>query len=171
MPQDKVIQRDFYLREKVNVIARELIGKILYTKDNKEITAGMIVETEAYCGETDRASHAYPNKKTNRNAIMFKEGGVAYVYFIYGMHYMFNIVTNGRGNPDAILVRALEPLTGLEIMMKRRNVLNPKRLTSGPGVLCKAMGIDMRQYGVQLDSQMLWLEHLYIHFQILQVLS
>ncbi len=159
MPEEKVIQRDFYLRDNVSEIARELIGKILYSKVNNMLTAGMIVETEAYCGKSDRASHAYPDKKTRRNAVMFEEGGVAYVYFIYGIHYMFNIVTNIKDYPDAILVRALEPSAGVDIMMSRRNKLKPDRLTSGPGSLCEAMGINMKQYGVLLDSQIVWLEH------------
>ena len=153
-----VIKKEFYLRQDVVEVARDLLGKILCTRINGKITAGMIVETEAYRGATDRASHAFPSRKTARNWIMFEEGGKAYVYLIYGIHYLFNIVTNGAGHPDAVLIRALEPLKGIPYMKERRNLDTEDRLTSGPGILSKAMGIDLKMYGEDLTGIKIWLE-------------
>lgn len=144
--------------ENVVGISRNLLGKVLYTFIDKKITAGKIVETEAYCGKTDKASHAYPNKKTGRNAIMFEEGGVAYVYLIYGIHYMFNVVTSGKNIPNAVLIRALEPIAGLETMYQRRGKVHLQKITSGPGSLSTAMGIDLKIYGSSLQSRKIWIE-------------
>ena len=112
-----IIEKEFYLRNDVVQIAEDLLGKVLITKINGKLTAGKIVETEAYRGTTDRASHAYPNRKTKRNRIMFDEGGKAYVYLIYGIHYLFNIVTNKAHIPDAVLIRSIEPVTGIDTMV------------------------------------------------------
>ncbi len=144
--------------EDVVAISRNLLGKILYTFIDQKITAGKIVETEAYSGKIDRASHAYPNRKTRRNAIMFEEGGVAYVYLIYGIHHMFNVVTSSMGIPNAILIRALEPISGLDTMCERRGKTNLYKITSGPGSLSLAMGIDLNLYGCSLQSQRIWIE-------------
>jgi DNA-3-methyladenine glycosylase len=153
-----MLNKNFYMGEDVVAISRNLLGKILYTFIDQKITAGKIVETEAYSGKIDRASHAYPNRKTRRNAIMFEEGGVAYVYLIYGIHHMFNVVTSSMGIPNAVLIRALEPITGLETMCERRGKTNLHKLTSGPGSLSLAMGIDLNLYGCSLQSQRLWIE-------------
>ncbi len=104
-----IIKKDFYLHNDVVQIAQDLLGTILYTRIEGEITSGIIVETEAYCGSIDKASHAYPDRLTKRNRVMFKDGGKAYVYLIYGIHYLFNIVTNKSSKADAVLIRALEP--------------------------------------------------------------
>lgn len=153
-----IVTKEFYLGQNVVNIARDLLGKILYTRINSQITAGMIVETEAYRGATDRASHAFPSRKTARNWIMFEDGGRAYVYLIYGIHYLFNIVTNIAGQPDAVLIRALEPIIGIPVMKERRNLQTERRLTSGPGSLSKAMGIDLKIYGEDLTGKKIWLE-------------
>jgi DNA-3-methyladenine glycosylase len=152
------ISRNFYLRKDVVEIARDLLGKCLVTRVNGEITSGIIVETEAYCGASDKASHAYPNKITRRNSVMFEDGGLSYVYLIYGIHYLFNIVTNTRGNADAVLIRALEPLEGIDIMKKRRNKSDSIRITSGPGSLSQALGISLDMYGLVLTGDTVWLE-------------
>jgi DNA-3-methyladenine glycosylase len=139
-------------------ISQNLLGKVLYTFIGNKLTAGKIVETEAYCGKVDRASHAYPNKITSRNAVMFEDGGVAYVYLIYGIHYMFNVVTSLKGIPNAVLIRALEPIIGVETMCERRGKTCLDKITSGPGSLSLAMGIDLNLYGCSLQSQTIWIE-------------
>ncbi len=159
MIKDKKLDREFFQRDKVEDIARDLIGKTLFTQINGKKTGGIIVEAEAYCGETDEACHAYPNKKTKRTSVMFEAGGLAYVYLCYGIHNMFNIVTNQAGKADAILIRAIEPQSGIHTMGKRRNMMErSKSLTSGPGKLTEALGIDLSHYGLPLDGNTIWLE-------------
>ena len=154
-----IIEKAFYLRNDVVQIGQELLGTILHTRVDNKITSGIIVETEAYCGSIDRASHAYPSRLTSRNRIMFEDGGRAYVYLIYGIHYLFNIVTNKSNMADAILVRAIEPVIGLDTMMHRRHKNSVERLTSGPGILSEAMGIDKSFYGEDLTGNRVWLEY------------
>ena len=154
-----IIEKDFYLRNDVVQIGQDLLGTVLHTRIDNKITAGIIVETEAYCGSIDRASHAYPDKLTNRNKIMFETGGKAYIYLIYGIHYLFNIVTNKSNSPDAVLIRAIEPISGMDVMMKRRGKNSIERITSGPGNLSKAMGIDKSFYGEDLTGNRVWLEY------------
>lgn len=139
---------DFYLRTDVVQIARELLGKVLVTEFEGQRTAGRIVETEAYRAPDDRACHAYGNRRTARTEVMFQEGGRAYVYLCYGMHHLFNVVTGPEEMAHAVLIRALEPVAGIELMMERRLRYNPKaagmpphRLTLGPGALSQAMGL------------------------------
>lgn len=149
----------FYQRNNVVKIARELLGKVLVTKSNGYITSGMIVETEAYSWK-ERGCHAYRGRKTNRNAVMFLPGGIAYVYLCYGMHNMVNVVTNVEGLAEAVLIRAVEPLTGIEIMKKRRktdSVIMPA-LTSGPGKLTEALGISRAFNGKPLTGDEIWIE-------------
>lgn len=147
----------FYLRHDVVQVARELLGKVLVTQWNGVCTAGRIVETEAYAGELDKASHAFRGR-TPRTAVMYGEGGTAYVYLCYGLHQMFNIVTNVEGMPHAILVRALEPLAGIDMMLKRtgKKTLD-YTLTRGPGNVGKAMGFHTTQCGVSLQSEALFI--------------
>lgn len=148
----------FYQRTDVVKIARELLGKVLFTNVNGIITGGIIVETEAYSWR-EKGCHAYGSKKTNRNAVMFEKGGYAYVYLCYGMHYLFNIVTNKPSVPEAVLIRALEPLHGIEEMFLRRGKLkNDFHLTSGPGKLTKALGIDRKLNGKFLLDDEVWVE-------------
>ena len=153
------IPLSFYQREDVVQISRELLGKYLFTYINGVRTGGMIVETEAYNGRTDKACHAFGGRRTKRTEIIYHTGGVAYVYLTYGIHYLFNIVTNQEGLADAILIRAVEPVEGIEAMMDRRGMEKPeKRLTAGPGVLSQALGIDRDHYGLALNGETIWLE-------------
>jgi DNA-3-methyladenine glycosylase len=145
------LSRDFYLRKDVVKIARELLGKIIVTTFDNIITAGRIVETEAYNGVVDKASHAYGNRRTNRTEIMFAEGGLAYVYLCYGIHHLFNVVTNVRDTPHAVLVRAVEPLIGIDDMLIRTRKLKLDfTLTKGPGNVSKALGILTQHTGLNL---------------------
>jgi DNA-3-methyladenine glycosylase len=147
----------FYLRNDVVKISKELLGKVLVTNWNNEFTSGRIVETEAYAGETDRASHASKGR-TARTEVMFGEGGRAYVYLCYGVHQMFNIVTNKEGVPHAILIRAVEPLKGIDIMLKRTGKKKlDESLTRGPGNVGKAFGFHTSQCGLSLQSDELYI--------------
>jgi DNA-3-methyladenine glycosylase len=146
----------FYQRQNVVKIAQEVLGKVLFTRINGEVSAGMIVETEAYSSK-ERGCHAF-NGKTERNKIMFEKGGVAYVYLCYGIHHLFNIVTNDAGKADAVLIRALQPWKGEELMMERMKVKSLKRITSGPGKLTKALGIDRDYNGKDLLGNEVWIE-------------
>ena len=148
----------FYQRTNVVKIARELLGKVLFTNVDGIITAGMIVETEAYSWK-EKGCHAYGSKKTERNAVMFERGGHTYVYLCYGMHYLFNIVTNRPDIPEAVLIRAVQPLYGVDEMILRRGKLkNDFHLTSGPGKLTKALGIDRKLNGKFLSGNEVWVE-------------
>lgn len=149
------LHRSFYLGKDVVTIAKKLIGKMLVTSLEGKVTKGIIVETEAYCGRNDKACHANNGLRTKRTEIMYGEGGVAYVYLCYGIHHLFNIVTNETDIADAILIRALEPLEG-ETHMKGRTK-SPK-LTNGPGILSKAMGITVNHSGTSLFGDDIWLE-------------
>lgn len=147
----------FYLRNDVLKIAKELLGKVLVTNWNNEYTSGRIMETEAYAGETDRASHASKGR-TARTEVMFNEGGKAYVYLCYGVHQMFNIVTNKEGSPDAVLIRAIEPIEGIDVMLRRTGKKKlDETLTRGPGNVGKAFGFHTSQCGLQLNSEELFI--------------
>lgn len=146
----------FYQRQNVVTIARDLLGKVLCTQFNGNLTSGIIVETEAY-SFVERGCHAYRGM-TERNKVMFELGGVSYVYLCYGIHHLFNVVTNREGKADAVLIRALAPKDGIEIMMERMNVKSPKRITNGPGKLTKALGINRSHNGKELFDQELWIE-------------
>ena len=150
------LPKSFYLRNDVVKIAKELLGKILVTNWNNEYTSGRIVEAEAYAGEIDKASHASKGK-TKRTSVIFEEGGTAYVYLCYGIHEMFNIVTNKNGIAHAILIRAVEPIEGIDIMLRRtgKNVFN-ETLTRGPGNVGKAFGFHRSQCGLSLQSDELY---------------
>jgi len=153
------IPRSFYQHKDTLWLARHLLGSILCTCIKGEYTSAMIVETEAYLGVVDKASHAFNHRHTPRTSTMYLDGGVAYVYFIYGMHYMFNVVTHAEGTPHAILIRAGQPIEGIETMLCRRNKPHADfSLTRGPGSLAKALGITMEVNGTQLDSQTVWME-------------
>jgi len=151
------ISESFYQQSNVVKIAKELLGKQLFTNVNGLLTAGTIVETEAYSWK-ERGCHAFENKKTKRNAVMFLPGGFSYVYLCYGIHNLFNVVTNTAGVGEAVLIRALEPLIGIDTMQTRMNTKTPKRITSGPGKLTKALGIDRTLNGKYLLDDEVWLE-------------
>lgn len=146
-----LLNKDFYRRDNVLLIAQELLGKVLVTNIDGLVTSGVIVETEAYVGVNDRASHAYGGRRTNRTEVMYHDGGVAYVYLCYGIHHLFNVVTNIDGVPHAVLIRAVEPLEGIDIMLERRGkeVLTPS-LTAGPGSLSQSLGIKTAHSNVSL---------------------
>ncbi|WP_160714895.1 DNA-3-methyladenine glycosylase [Chitinophaga solisilvae] len=148
----------FYRQQDVTVIARQLLGQHLVTNINGERTSGIIVETEAYAGITDRASHAWNNRRTQRTGIMYAAGGVSYIYLCYGIHYLFNVVTNIQDVPDAVLIRALQPLEGLPLMQARYQHKIRPSYTSGPGNLCKALGIDPSFNGESLNGHKVWIE-------------
>lgn len=152
-----ILAPDFYQQPNVVAIARKLLGKVLITRINGEVTAGRIIETEAYSYK-ERGCHAYNNKQTPRNEIMFVMGGVAYVYLCYGMHNLFNIVTNKTGKAEAVLIRALEPVAGQEVMLARMNTKKLNRITSGPGKLTRAFGIDRSLNGISLLNSKITLE-------------
>ena len=145
----KKLQRDFYLRD-VNLIARDLLGKILVHESDEGIASGVIVETEAYKGPEYKAAHTYNNRRTSRTEIQFREGGYAYVYMIYGMYFCFNVTANLPIMPEAVLIRALEPLDGVDLMKGRRKTDKLKNLCSGPGKLCAALGINKEDNGEDL---------------------
>jgi len=153
------LPREFYTRADVLEVARDLLGKKLVVPNrNGTRVAGIIVETEAYRGPGDRASHAYGGRRTNRTETMYGIGGTAYVYFVYGMYYQFNVVTNVAETPHAVLVRALEPVEGLPIMRRRRAGRSEYELTSGPGRLCVALGIDRGLDKEDLLGDRVWIE-------------
>jgi DNA-3-methyladenine glycosylase len=164
---------EFYLRQDVVAISKELLGKWIFTQIGKgPVTGGMIIETEAYAGAEDRACHAYGNRRTPRTEVMFQKGGVAYVYLCYGMHHLLNVVTNQQDIPHAILIRAIKPTHGIETMLKRRKKTTfDSRLTSGPGALCQALGIDRTFNGYSFASPPLWIEDRKASFRENEILA
>lgn len=159
------LQTEYYLNEDVVALAKDLLGKVLYTKIDGEITAGVIIETEAYFGVKDKASHAYGGRRTNRTEAMYAKGGVAYVYLCYGMHHLFNIVTSVEGEPHAVLIRGVEPLVGIEIIEARRNMPRTKgAIAAGPGSAAKALGIDKGFNAKHLGGDEIWVEDHNIRF-------
>jgi DNA-3-methyladenine glycosylase len=153
------LPREFYTRPDVLEVARDLLGKKLVVPNrNGRRVSGIIVETEAYRGPEDRASHAWNGRRTQRTETMYGLGGTAYVYFVYGMYNQFNVVTNVENTPHAVLVRALEPAEGLEIIRRRRPAKSEYELTSGPGRLCLAMGIDRKLNKADLLGDRVWIE-------------
>jgi DNA-3-methyladenine glycosylase len=154
----KVLNQAFYMRQDVVVIAKELIGKIICTQFDDILTTARIVETEAYNGIIDKASHAYGGRNTKRTSVMFGHPGHAYVYLCYGIHHLFNIVTNNEGTPHAVLIRAAEPIEGINTMLERTGKPNPDfSLTRGPGNVSKALGIHSRHSGLSLLEPPIWI--------------
>ncbi|OOM80105.1 putative 3-methyladenine DNA glycosylase [Clostridium sp. BL-8] len=161
----KKLDRDFFNRDSL-IVAKDLLGKVLVHEVNGERISAKIVEAEAYMGITDRAAHSYGGKRTQRVEVMYGRPGFSYVFIIYGMHYCFNVVTREEGNPQAVLIRALEPSEGLDFMAKNRfgkeyNALTKsqiKGLTNGPGKLCKALLIDKGLNGEDLCRDSLYIE-------------
>lgn len=149
---------DFYQQSDVVSVARQLLGKHVYSLINGNLTGGIIIETEAYRGPDDRGSHAFNNKRTPRNEMMYRAGGVAYMYICYGIHDMLNIVTGTDGMSHAALIRAIKPTEGLEIMRIRRGIFDQdRRLCQGPGALAKALGLTKLHNGEDLQGEALWL--------------
>ncbi|HRH37076.1 MAG TPA: DNA-3-methyladenine glycosylase [Flavobacteriales bacterium] len=150
MSKGRILSRSFYLREDVVALARQLLGKVIVHETDDGRSAGIITETEAYAGVVDKASHAYAGKRTARNAPMYAQGGTAYVYLCYGIHHLFNVVTNGEGVPHAVLVRGVVPVEGIPLMKERRG--SAKLTTAGPGTLTTALGIRTHHSGGDLLS-------------------
>jgi len=151
------LQEEFYQRKDVTKIARELLGKILFTKIDRKTTGGIIVETEAYSFK-EKGCHAFNNRMTERNKVMFKSGGYVYVYLCYGIHHLFNVVTNVEGKADAVLIRAIEPVVGERYILQRTKSPSLKRVTSGPGKLARSLGIDRGLNGDTLFGNRVWIE-------------
>ncbi|MDN5478258.1 MAG: DNA-3-methyladenine glycosylase [Chryseobacterium sp.] len=149
----------YYLNQDVLFLAKDLLGKVLFTEVNGDITAGIIVETEAYFGVVDKASHAYGGRRTERTETLYSQGGISYVYLCYGIHHLFNVVTSIEGEPHAVLIRAVEPLAGKETMELRRNISADKpAVSSGPGSAAKALGINRSFNKKDLTENEIWIE-------------
>lgn len=172
--KQRILPTSFFRREKVTQIAKELLGHKLVTVDDKgHKTSGIIVETEAYAGIADKAAHAYGGRKTLRTQPLYGPAGTSYVYLCYGIHHLFNIVTNQKGIPQCVLLRALAPLEGIDQMINRRGVAQASfKLTKGPGSLTKAMGIDGNFNNILLGTrQGIWVEKADILYADDQILS
>ncbi|HEV2826208.1 MAG TPA: DNA-3-methyladenine glycosylase [Pyrinomonadaceae bacterium] len=153
------LPREFYTRPNVLAVARDLLGKLLVVPAKKgKRVSGKIVEVEAYRGPQDRAAHSFGGRRTKRTETMYRIGGTAYVFFVYGMYYQFNVVTNAADAPHAVLIRAVEPVEGIELMRKRRQGQPDHNLTNGPGKLCIALGIDRGLDAADLLGENVWLE-------------
>lgn len=153
------LTKDYFLTDDVVAVARDLIGKSLFTMVDGQLAGGIICETEAYKGTEDRASHAFGGRRTKRNGMMYREGGVAYVYLCYGMHHLLNFVTNADGIPDAVLIRGILPTHGEELMLHRTGKRNITRdIGIGPGKVSKLLGITVKDNGLSLCGERLWVE-------------
>jgi len=167
VPRDAKLKRDFYARADTLAVARELLGKRLVVPAvGGGRVSGRVVEVEAYLGVGDRAAHSYGGRRTRRTETMYAVGGTAYVFFVYGMHHQFNVVTGPAGQPHAVLVRAVEPDEGVEVMRGRRPVPKERELTSGPGKLCRALGLDLSYDGEDLTrGARAWLEETGVRYK------
>ena len=155
----KKLPHEFYIGDDTLQIARDLLGKTLVVPDEKgNRVSGRIVETEAYLGPRDKAAHSYKNRRTKRTEVMFNKGGMVYVFLVYGMYHQFNVVAGKTDVPHAVLIRGIEPVDGIEIMHKRRGKMPDKNLTSGPGKLCMALGVDKSFNGESLLGKRVWIE-------------
>lgn len=159
MKQSNKLPRSFYTGDDVLIISKQLLGKTLCTYINKQLTKATITEVEAYCGRTDEGCHAYPNRKTKRTEVMYKQGGFTYVYICYGIHTMLNVVTNKEGLANCILIRGVEPIEGEDFAYQRRGLKKYNyKIATGPGCVGKAMGINIIHYGVDLLGDTIWIE-------------
>lgn len=154
------LSRKFYLREETIAVAKDLLGKLIVVPDGKgNRISGMITELEAYLGLTDKGAHSYGGRRTERNEVTYGLGGHAYVFFIYGMYFQLNFVTGPVEHPHVVLIRAVEPVEGIDTMRFRRGPMNDANLTSGPGKLCIAFGIDRSLNGADLTGDRIWVEN------------
>ena len=153
------LTKDYFLTDDVVAVARDLIGKSLFTMVDGQLAGGVICETEAYKGTADRASHAFGGRRTKRNEMMYREGGVAYVYLCYGMHHLLNFVTNAADIPDAVLIRGIRPTHGAELMLRRtgKRKVTPD-IGIGPGKVSKLLGLTVADNGLSLCGEKLWIE-------------
>lgn len=157
------LKPSYFLNPDVVFLAKDLIGKTLCTCINNVLTCGIITETEAYNGVIDKASHAYGERRTNRTETMYSKGGVSYVYLCYGIHRLFNIVTNSNGTPHAVLIRAIYPVKGINEIVKRRGLKFSDKLCVGPGKVSQALGIDLIHNNISLTGKEIWLQDDHIH--------
>lgn len=163
---------EYYQNEDVIALAKDLLGKVLYTHIDGQISAGIIVETEAYYGIKDKASHAYGGRRTNRTETMYSVGGVAYVYLCYGMHHLFNVVSSVKDDPHAVLIRAVQPLIGKELMEERRGMpVSRPAVSSGPGSAAKALGIDRTFNQKDLSGNEIWIEDHQIRYMDEEIIA
>jgi DNA-3-methyladenine glycosylase len=165
--KSQILKRGFYTRTDTLRVARELLGKrLVVPSETGARVSGRVVEVEAYLGIEDRGAHSYGGRRTRRTETMYGVGGRAYVFFVYGMHHQFNVVTGPEGQPHALLVRAVEPDEGTELMRARRSVSKERELTSGPGKLCRALGLDLTFDGEDLtNGRRVWLEETGVEFK------
>ena len=163
--------KDFYTRGDVTLVARELLGKVLCTEIDGVLTSGMIVDTEAY-SQRERSCHAFGGKRTARTEIFYNDGGLSYVYLCYGIHYLFNVITNTADVADAVLIRALEPLDGIDTMLERRGMHQIEhRIAAGPGSVSRAMGIDKSHNGLDMTHREIWIEDRGISYKKAQIIA
>jgi len=153
------LSAEYYANTDVNFLAKDLLGKIIYTATGETVTAGIIVETEAYFGIEDKASHAYGNRRTARTEVMYQKGGLAYVYLCYGIHHLLNVVTSVENDPKCVLIRSIQPLYGFQEMETRRKMpVEKPAISSGPGSLTKALGVDLSFNRQNLTEDRIWIE-------------
>lgn len=166
------VKKSYFLEEDVVSLAKDMLGKVLVTKLNGKLTAGIITETEAYDGIEDKACHAYGGKRTPRTEVMYAQGGISYVYLCYGMHHLFNVVTGKKDIPQAVLIRAIQPLKGIEEILRRRNATKlSANLCVGPGKITKALGITTQHNAFDLTQGKIWLEDDSIQIKKSQILK
>ncbi len=159
MEKQVILSKSFYIRNDVVLIAQQLLGKYIFTNFEGKLCGGIITETEAYEGITDKASHAFGGRRTKRTETMFAEGGIAYMYLCYGIHSLFNIVTNVEGEPHAVLIRGIKPEFGVNYMLERAGKTRvDKSFANGPGKVSKILGIHYSYSGLSLSSDKIWLE-------------
>lgn len=153
------LKRSYYLHPDVVALAKDLLGKSLCTRINGKVTCGIITETEAYAGVNDKASHSFGGRRTPRNEIMYARGGTGYVYLCYGLHHLFNIVTNKADIPHAVLIRAIKPTIGIDTILKRRKqTALAKNTAGGPGTVSQALGISTKLNGEDLTGTRIWIQ-------------
>lgn len=162
--ESKLLPKSFYENPDVVEVSRKLLGKVICSNINSRFTAGIITETEAYCGRNDKACHANNGLRTDRTEVMYGEPGHAYIYLCYGIHHLLNVVTNKKGLADAVLIRAIQPLDGLEIMKMRRGTDHKKIISDGPGKLTQALGVTTDLNKTNLSEPPLWIEDRGINF-------
>jgi DNA-3-methyladenine glycosylase len=155
----KKVKKEFFQSSNVVKLAKQLVGYRIFTLIDNQLTSGIITETEAYAGQGDKACHSHLGRFTKRTSVMYEPGGITYIYLCYGIHHLFNIVTNTKGNADAILIRAFKPEHGIEIMLKRRQKSKvDKTLTSGPGNVTQALGLTKSHNAHSVCSDEIWIE-------------
>jgi len=170
--QNSKLDKSFYSGNDPVPVAKALLGKVLCTNFDGILTSGKIVETEAYNGRTDKACHSHIHGRTERTKIMFGEPGIAYVYLCYGIHHLFNVVTNSEGNADAVLIRGIEPIDGINTILERRNKSKLERsVGGGPGIASQALGITTENYGENLLDNLIWIEDRGIKISSSQIIA